>query len=97
MKNLLHVIIFICFCFSNLTVFAACPLNKIQNNEFCGGAAPVVSSEPKNKTVSQQDLQGKDLQEILRNQNMATPFFQKNGFPILKQNCMFGNCLPDLR
>ena len=57
-----------------------------------GGASGINSSENKPDESTYQDK--KDLEKYYQIPTMSFPDVNKNNFPMLNQNCMFGLCIP---
>ena len=95
MKKIFTLFVLFSFEFS-LSVYGACPLNKLKTNSACTGAASGVNMYELD--TNQKGIQNnkEELLKMYQIPTISSPSSFKNGFPILNPtaNCAFGVCQP---
>lgn len=76
-----------------LNAHGACLIENLKIKSECTGGASAINPPQENSQQKEQSYK-KELENMYQIPAMALPSSYKNNFPMLNQNCMFGNCFP---
>ena len=76
-----------------LNAYGACLIENLKMKSECTGGASPINPKQENPQQKEQSYK-KELENMYQIPTMALPNSYKNNFPMLNQNCVFGNCFP---